>query len=197
MTKPDTVYVTRQQKEQRGTAGNGGFKEPAPAPKPSPPLAPLAASWPDSVEQRMETTTSREPAAAPKAPATAAVPKPSPPAPSAPPSTRSAPPTPPPQSTAVAQTSKPKVAKTIAINFALSKPDAKQVFVSGDFNGWSLSATPMRRHEDGRWQTTVAVAPGQHQYKFIVDGEWIADPAAQKNVPNDRGSLNSVLEARA
>jgi hypothetical protein len=33
--------------------------------------------------------------------------------------------------------------------------------------------------------------------KLIVDGEWIVDPAAQKNVPNEHGSLNSVVEVRA
>jgi hypothetical protein len=208
VTKPDTVYVTRQEKEQlkKATAGNGGFKaqapaaaveQPAPGLKPSPPLSPLAASWPDSVAQRTGIATSREQAAAPKAPAAATAPKPSPAAPPSPPPTRPAPATPPPQPASVAQASKAKAAKTVAVNFALRKPEAKQVFVSGDFNGWSPSSTPMRQHGDGRWETTVAVAPGQHQYKFIVDGEWIADPAAQKNVPNDRGSLNSVLEARA
>ena len=33
--------------------------------------------------------------------------------------------------------------------------------------------------------------------KLIVYGEWIVDQAAQKNVPNDHGSLNSVVEVRA
>ena len=206
VTKPDTVYMTRQEKERRGTNGNGAVKAPAPAAadeqpapvlKPSPPLAPLAAAWPGSVAPRTEAATSREPAAAPKVAATVTAPKPSPAPPPSPPSTRQAPPTPPPKSAAVAQASKPKASKTVAVSFAFRKPEAKQVFVSGDFNGWSLNASPMRRHEDGCWETTVAVVPGQHQYKFIVDGEWIADPAAQKNVPNDRGSLNSVLEARA
>jgi len=205
-TKPDTVYLTRQEKERRGTGGNGAIKAPAPAGtveeptpelKPSPPLAPLAASWPGPVAPQKEAATSREPVAAPKAPATTNVPKPSSAAPPSPPSARPAAPTPPPKSSVAAQAPKPKARQTIDVSFSLRKPDAKQVFVSGDFNGWSLNSAPMRRHEDGCWETTVAVAPGQHQYKFIVDGEWIADPAAQKNVPNDQGSLNSVLEARA
>jgi hypothetical protein len=38
---------------------------------------------------------------------------------------------------------------------------------------------------------------GLYQYKFIVDEDWIVDPAAQKNVPNEHGSLNSVVEVRA
>jgi 1,4-alpha-glucan branching enzyme len=83
------------------------------------------------------------------------------------------------------------------VNFVLLEPGAKQVALCGDFNGWSPTATPMKRHDDGHWGTTVALAPGRHQYKFVVDGEWIADPAAQKNMPNEHGSLNSVVEVRA
>jgi len=55
----------------------------------------------------------------------------------------------------------------------------------------------MKRHDDGHWETTVALAPGRYQYKLIVDGEWIADPAAEENVSNEHGSLNSVIEVRA
>jgi hypothetical protein len=54
----------------------------------------------------------------------------------------------------------------------------------------------MKRHDDGRWETTVVLAPGRYQYQFVADGEWIADPAAQKSVPNQHGTLNSVVEVR-
>ncbi len=91
----------------------------------------------------------------------------------------------------------PAAPKTLSVSFALHKPDAKQVSLCGEFNGWSPSATPMKRHDDGHWKTTVALAPGRYQYKLIVDGEWIADPAAEKTVSNEHGSLNSVIEVRA
>lgn len=54
----------------------------------------------------------------------------------------------------------------------------------------------MKRHNDGHWEATLALAPGRYQYKFVADGEWIADPAAQKSVRNEYGSLNSVIEVR-
>lgn len=91
----------------------------------------------------------------------------------------------------------PAAPKTLSVSFAFHKPDAKGVAVCGEFNGWSPTATPMKRHDDGHWETTVALGPGRYQYKLIVDGEWIVDPAAQKNVPNEHGSLNSVIEVRA
>ena len=82
------------------------------------------------------------------------------------------------------------------MSFVLLDLGAKQVALSGDFNGWSPDATPMKRHEDGHWETTVELAPGRYQYKFVVDGRWKVDPAAQNHVPNEHGSLNSVVEVR-
>jgi 1,4-alpha-glucan branching enzyme len=84
----------------------------------------------------------------------------------------------------------------VEVSFALVRPGASRVSVCGDFNGWATSATPLKRHEDGHWETTVALAPGQYQYKFMVDGEWVPDPAAQKSVANQYGSFNSVVEVR-
>jgi 1,4-alpha-glucan branching enzyme len=96
----------------------------------------------------------------------------------------------------VAPAAKSTAPKTLSVRFALHKPDAKRVSLCGEFNGWSPTATPMKRQNDGVWETTVALAPGSYQYKFVVDGEWIADPAAQKNVPNEHGSRNSLIEVQ-
>ena len=206
----DTAYLVREDLDEQqerlrkaAAAGAAALKTPAPtAPAEQPPaaetalakpLAPLAALWPDPIPSKGESRPSQAPAPqiqkapvaaiAPKpAPATAA-PLPQPPAQSAPPKS--------PEKAAVAEP------KTLSVRFAFHKPDAKRVLVCGDFNGWSPSAPPMKRHDDGHWETTIALAPGNYQYKFLVDGEWVADPAAQKNVPNDHGSLNSVVEVRA
>ncbi len=73
----------------------------------------------------------------------------------------------------------------------------KRVSLSGDFNGWSPDATPMKRHDDGHWETTVELAPGRYEYKFVRDGEWMPDLLARENVLNRHGTLNSVIEVRA
>jgi 1,4-alpha-glucan branching enzyme len=78
-----------------------------------------------------------------------------------------------------ASAAKPIAHKTLSVSFALHKPDAKRVLLSGEFNGWSPTATPMTRYNDGHWETTVALAPGRYQYKLIVDAEWIADQRAR------------------
>ena len=85
----------------------------------------------------------------------------------------------------------------VKVTFVLLICDAKRVSLSGEFNGWSPDATPMRRHSDGHWETTVDLAPGRYEYKFVRDGEWIPDLLAHENVWNQHGTLNSVIEVRA
>ena len=93
--------------------------------------------------------------------------------------------------------SEPTTTKTVKAPFLLFEPDAKQVSLCGDFNGWASDVTPMKRHEGGHWEITVALAPGRYEYKFVVDGQWIPDPLADEHVWNHHGTLNSVIEVRA
>jgi hypothetical protein len=60
--------------------------------------------------------------------------------------------------------------------FSYRAPYAGSVALAGDFNGWSTTANPMTKDADGVWTLTVSLGPGEHQYKFVVDGQWIADP---------------------
>ena len=90
--------------------------------------------------------------------------------------------------------STPTAPRTVKVPFVLFEPGAKQVALCGDFNGWASHATPMKRRVDGRWEATLALAPGRHEYKFVADGQWIPDPLAREHVPNHYGTLNSVVE---
>lgn len=62
------------------------------------------------------------------------------------------------------------------IKFTYYDPNAKQVYLVGDFNNWDVTATPMKRDEKGTFYVIVELSPGRHEYKFYVDGQWIADP---------------------
>jgi len=93
--------------------------------------------------------------------------------------------TPPPHSTGDART----------VRFEVAAPGAAQVALVGDFNDWNPAATPLRasRH-NGVWSVTVPIAPGRHEYAFVVDGErWIPDPHAPRAAAADFGSANSVV----
>ena len=70
------------------------------------------------------------------------------------------------------------------------KPEAKTVYLVGDFNNWDTNSDRMI-NKGGEFQREVHLAPGEYQYKFLVDGEWYADPNADQ-VPNSFGSTNSI-----
>jgi 1,4-alpha-glucan branching enzyme len=81
------------------------------------------------------------------------------------------------------------------VNFICIAPQAKQVSLVGDFNGWNPEANPMQRRPDGAWMTTVELKHGHHRYLFLVDGQPQLDPRAQgvaRNEKNERVSLVSV-----
>lgn len=77
--------------------------------------------------------------------------------------------------------------------FVLEMPQAAVVAVAGTFNDWDPRRTPLRKRADGKWTTTVRLAPGRYEYRFVVDGKWISDPKAA-SIINPFGGTNSVLE---
>lgn len=78
--------------------------------------------------------------------------------------------------------------------FELDASSAKEVLLAGDFTNWEKTPIKLRKGEHGAWYTTVMLAPGQYHYKFVVDGQWKADPCAAENSPNPFGTSDSVLE---
>ena len=72
------------------------------------------------------------------------------------------------------------------------KPDAKEVYLVGEFNNWNPQSDKLVKRK-GEFQKTMRLAPGDYQYKFLVDGEWHCDPKAKRQVPNAFGTLNSVV----
>ena len=82
----------------------------------------------------------------------------------------------------------------VLVRFVLYAPGARRVAIAGTFNQWDREATPLApAGTTGVWTTTLALAPGQHQYAFVVDGErWVPDPAAPA-VDDGFGRRNSVV----
>lgn len=73
-------------------------------------------------------------------------------------------------------------------------PAAREVYVAGDFNDWRPTELyALRRRKDGSWYIKLDLAPGEYQYKYIVDGRWEADPHNPEVVDSDVGGLNSLL----
>lgn len=52
---------------------------------------------------------------------------------------------------------------------------AKHVYLAGNFNGWNNGELIMKKTSDG-WELPYILAPGNYEYKFVVDGKWMKDP---------------------
>jgi 1,4-alpha-glucan branching enzyme len=80
------------------------------------------------------------------------------------------------------------------VTLVLKAPNAKAVYLMGDFNQWNQKAHPMKKEADGTWKKTIMVQPGRYEYRFLVDGQWRNDPANDQICPNCFGTENNVLK---
>ena len=91
---------------------------------------------------------------------------------------------------------RPAPAGSSTIAFTYYAPSASTVTLVGEFNDWDATATPLRPSDArvGVWTVDVPLAPGRHEYAFLVDGSrWIPDPAAAQGPRGEFGEPNSVL----
>ncbi|MBP1733112.1 MAG: glycoside hydrolase family 13 domain protein [Deltaproteobacteria bacterium] len=86
----------------------------------------------------------------------------------------------------------PKSAKK-KTTFKLQAPEAAEVFVAGCFNEWDPTADPLQRGEEGVWACTLMLEPGEHEYRFVVDGVWWDDPVNSIRRQNDLGCENCII----
>ena len=95
-----------------------------------------------------------------------------------------------------------KKTKTKSVEFSCHAPKAKAVFVAGTFNDWKPDVMPLHNHmPNSKWVGTLALPPGRHEYKFVVDGQWCCEPGIDEELqgrndccPNSFGTLNRVME---
>jgi 1,4-alpha-glucan branching enzyme len=80
----------------------------------------------------------------------------------------------------------------IVVEFKIEAPDARSVAVAGNFNNWQPRQMPLNKNGVA-WHATVSLPRGRYEYRFVVDGQWLSDPAAKESAPNPFGSQNSVL----
>lgn len=86
----------------------------------------------------------------------------------------------------------------VLVRFVFEAHGARRVAVAGSFTAWKEQVLTL---EDGGsdgptagvFVTTLAVPRGTHEYMFVVDGRWIADPLATERRPDGFGRQNSLL----
>jgi chromosome partitioning protein len=84
--------------------------------------------------------------------------------------------------------------KFTEVSLALDAPDAKKVYVAGDFNDWKTDDSSMMKQVDGTWKLKVNLVPGRYRYRFVKDGEWIEDPSNSNHAMNPYGQMDSLIE---
>jgi 1,4-alpha-glucan branching enzyme len=58
-------------------------------------------------------------------------------------------------------------------HFVVVCPNAAAVFLMGAFNGWSTTATPLRKTEPDVWQLDVEMPGGETDFSyFVIDERW-------------------------
>src|SRR6266487_4563691 len=79
------------------------------------------------------------------------------------------------------------------VNFICVAPDAKEVFLTGDFNDWDTASHPMHRRPDGVWFLALQLIHGHHHYRFLVDGKPLLDPKAHGTAHGLQGEKVSLV----
>ncbi|RKY31586.1 MAG: hypothetical protein DRP74_04590 [Candidatus Omnitrophota bacterium] len=85
----------------------------------------------------------------------------------------------------------PKFSETILSVYA---PDAREVFLAGDFNQWEVSEETRMTQHNGTWVKTIKLAPGRYRYRFVIDGKWVEDPSNPEKELNPYGQMDSLVE---
>lgn len=70
--------------------------------------------------------------------------------------------------------------------------NAEKVILSGTFNRWNEDNLVMEKTKGG-WKISLNLKPDTYQYKFIVDGKWMEDPANAHKEYNEHHTFNSIL----
>lgn len=80
------------------------------------------------------------------------------------------------------------------ITFSIQKPGAQVVILAGSFNGWDQKSMKLNKGAGDVFSITIPMKAGRYEYKFIVDGNWTADPKAKENTGPPYGNSIIVVE---
>jgi 1,4-alpha-glucan branching enzyme len=84
-------------------------------------------------------------------------------------------------------------ASTRKVTFSFLAPEAGKVCIAGTFNDWEPRKDPLKKSAKG-WKTVKYLDPVTYEYRFVVDGIWVDDPACTRRRSNQYGSENCLLE---
>lgn len=83
------------------------------------------------------------------------------------------------------------------VTFTFDQNSTSPVFLTGDFNKWSIADLEPMEFVEGKWQKTIQLKSGAYQFKYFTiepDGVyWYNDWRADAYVKSPLGGENSVV----
>ena len=81
------------------------------------------------------------------------------------------------------------------VTFSVPAEDAEKVSVVGCFNEWNAKQLPLKKLKNGTFKGTVDLETGgSYEFKYIVDGAYVNDEAADAYAWNEfAGADNGLL----
>jgi 1,4-alpha-glucan branching enzyme len=80
------------------------------------------------------------------------------------------------------------------VKFQIKAESGKKVMLAGTFNNWNPEESKLKeKGKTGVYSLELSLPKGRYEYKFVIDDVWCVDPECPEWVPNNYGSLNSVL----
>jgi hypothetical protein len=80
------------------------------------------------------------------------------------------------------------------VTFTFDAPQAKEIYVAGEFNGWRVDDSSRMIQENGIWKKHVDLPAGSYRYRFVVDGTWVEDTRNPLRAVNPYGTMDSLIE---
>ena len=87
---------------------------------------------------------------------------------------------------------------TRTFSYDAGNTNIQSAVVAGSFNGWASTPSEggwemINSEQASLWTVTRILEPGDYEYKFVIDGEWIPDPSNPNQVSDGYGGYNSTL----
>jgi chromosome partitioning protein len=87
----------------------------------------------------------------------------------------------------------PKLSEVV---FSVKAPQAKEVYLAGEFNDWKLDETSKMTQDNGSWTKRLSLNEGKYHYRFVIDGNWVEDSLNPLKETNSFGTMNSLVEVK-
>ena len=91
---------------------------------------------------------------------------------------------------------KENLPKLNEITLTVKAPEAKEVYLAGEFNNWKLDESSRMEQNNGSWTKRLKLDNGKYRYRFVIDGNWTEDPANPLTQVNSFGTFDSLLEVK-